>query len=383
MDDPENPKRDEHCCAICGAKNVPLHYEHIIPVSRGGRHGLQNLRLVCREHLLRTQSPNETEFISYLVQLLEKSGKYKEVKREEVLTGKDVLTGKGVRIIVDIKAISREGNKVTLLECKSFSALTEENLIKTIDRLKYLSDQIRQEANTEIVLVLPSRLSDNSKKIGISRGISIWDVDYLANNFHDSIKSVPHPYYQNLLLGLVRLTATEEEKFIKELKNCLPGNENWWSYQNLIGKIFEHLFRPPLEAPIPESSDGSGSNRRDYILPNYASNEFWLFIREKYQADYIVIDAKNYSSKISKTHILQLANYLKPYGCGLFGIICCRNGGDSRGCAVTVREQWIAHRKLILILDDKDIENMLLAKSSGGKPEEILSGKIQEFRLSL
>lgn len=143
------------------------------------------------------------------------------------------------------------------------------------------------------------------------------------------------------------------------------------------------MFTPPLGKPITELSDQAAANRCDFIMPNYAEQGFWAFLREKYQADYIVIDAKNYMGKVKKPQVLQIANYLKPHGAGLFGIIISRNGGDTSGCEHALREQWMIHRKLILVLDDDDIQSMLVARSEGRAAEELLGLKIERFRLSM
>ena len=74
---------------------------------------------------------------------------------------------------------------------------------------------------------------------------------------------------------------------------------------------------------------------------------------------------------------------LKSHGAGLFGLIISRVGGDASGCEHTLREQWLVHRKLILVLDDEDMKEMLIAKSDGRAPEEILGQKIEHFRLSM
>lgn len=74
--------------------------------------------------------------------------------------------------------------------------------------------------------------------------------------------------------------------------------------------------------------------------------------------------------------------YLKELGAGLFGLIICRNDGDN-SCMHTLREIWGIHRKLILVLTDDDIEQMLLAKSANRQPEAIIRQKIEEFRLTL
>ncbi len=87
--------------------------------------------------------------------------------------------------------------------------------------------------------------------------------------------------------------------------------------------------------------------------------------------------------KVKKSEVLQIANYLKSHGAGLFGIIVCRKGGDKSGCEHTLREQWMVHRKLILVLSDDDIKEMLIAKLDGRLPEEIVGQKIEQFRLSM
>jgi len=100
-------------------------------------------------------------------------------------------------------------------------------------------------------------------------------------------------------------------------------------------------------------------------------------------ADYLIVDAKNYSRKIGKTEVLQVANYLKPQGAGLVGLIFSRNGGDAAGCAHTLREQWLIHQKMILVFNDEDVESMLSAKEDGRGPEEVVGKKIEQFRLSM
>jgi hypothetical protein len=35
-------------CSICGRRNVPLEFDHIIPLSQGGKDTLSNTRVVCR-----------------------------------------------------------------------------------------------------------------------------------------------------------------------------------------------------------------------------------------------------------------------------------------------------------------------------------------------
>jgi hypothetical protein len=66
----------------------------------------------------------------------------------------------------------------------------------------------------------------------------------------------------------------------------------------------------------------------------------------------------------------------------MFGIILSRVGANG-SAKVTMREQWLLHNKLLIVLNDGDVEGMLLAKAAGGDPTVVLSDRIQEFRLSI
>ena len=48
----------------------------------------------------------------------------------------------------------------------------------------------------------------------------------------------------------------------------------------------------------------------------------------------------------------------------------------------TIREVWAIERKIIIVLQDNDIEQMLLTKMSGEDPAIVLRQKIEDFRLS-
>ena len=105
-------------------------------------------------------------------------------------------------------------------------------------------------------------------------------------------------------------------------------------------------------------------------------------MREQYHADYIIVDVKNYKGKVRKRDALNVANALKFHGVGLFGILIARNGHDAN-CLLTLKEQWVADSKLIIVLTDEHIEEMILAKSAGGRAEFILAQMIENFRISL
>ena len=102
----------------------------------------------------------------------------------------------------------------------------------------------------------------------------------------------------------------------------------------------------------------------------------------RYLADYIVVDAKNSGKRITKKDVLQIANYLKPQGTGMFGLIICRMGADS-GALHTLRVQLLLHQKMIIVLDDRSVEGILIDAGAGGNGTQTIEDLIQQFRLSM
>ncbi|WP_430404229.1 hypothetical protein [Fluviicola sp.] len=189
-----------------------------------------------------------------------------------------------------------------------------------------------------------------------------------------------HPLFQALFTPSKYVPA--HDKLITELKSINAGrsNNDWSKYQKHIEKVLDYLFGSALSSPISENSDYFKINRRDFILRNYADTGFWAQIRNRYFADFIVLDAKNYTKKVTKKEVLQMGNYLKMHGAGLFGIIVSRNGGDT-GCYYTCREMWAMDQKLIIVLNDEEVIKMIIAKGTSNDPEEIIRQKIEQFRL--
>lgn len=373
-------EKHNYVCTICGVKNedVPLEIAHLVPLYKGGETSEDNLTLLCPNcHRVLDSQPREIEFVDFLSELLNKHPNFENVKKE-------VLLGSETRFRGDILVKRKEGSRqqTLVIECKTSRILhsaTLKDIIAQLNTYQNLCD------GCCMVLAVAGTLLDQDLVLLQQHMIEVWDLEYIAVTFAAQIKESSISYYKALLLARLARSSnsSQEQSFINSLKTCQPGKKDCYVYQSLIGDILEYLFTPPLAKPIPELSDRVLANRRDFILPNYVEKGFWAFMREKYAADYIVVDAKNYTRKVKKNEVLQIANYLKPHGAGLFGIIICRKGGDSAGCEHTLREQWLVHKKLILVLDDGDIEKMLISKLDGNPPEDLISQKIEQFRLSM
>lgn len=336
----------------------------------GGTDGPENLVLVCLNCHSTIDSPSGFRFERFIRALLERSSKFRNV-------ASDVRLGDS-EFSADIAADQPEMGKKLIIECKSFLVLTAPRLASAVVKLK---EYLKAAGGGRGVLAFPGYADDEALGQIAGEQIDLWDLKTIGSLFKAEIDQVDDPVF-NRMFRYAEARRSVEDEIIRQLRECPPGKEGWLQYQKLIGRILNHLFCPPLTPSLDEHRDFSSTNRRDFIFPNYAADGFWLFLRMKYAADYIVVDAKNGKGKIQKTHVLQVANYLKEHGVGKYGMILCREGSD-QGATVTLREQWILHQKLIVVLTHREIEEMLLAKAALGDPSSVIGGYIQRFRLSM
>jgi hypothetical protein len=315
--------------------------------------------------------PSEVQFVAFLTGLMEASNRFRAIKREPIIGE--------ARLIADISAtemLPDGSQRQVVVECKSFSVLSGFRIAEVVRRLGRYREVL---PDMQVVLAFPGKAAPEIVEQLSNEAIEIWDLDRIGALFPEQIQQAEDGYY-GPLFGRALARQRPETRLIQDLKKCPTGLSGWSNYQKLIGRALEMLFCPPLSRAFSEYEDFEKVNRRDFIFPNYASEGFWLALRQRYGADYIIVDAKNGKGKVSKAHVLQIANYLKPHGVGLFAIIIGRQGPD-RAAQITIREQWLMHSKLIVVLADSDVEAMLLARLAEGDPSSVISDKIQQFRL--
>jgi hypothetical protein len=170
------------------------------------------------------------------------------------------------------------------------------------------------------------------------------------------------------------------DSLLNRLSAIKPGNPHWHIYENYCEELLNFLFVPPLSPAIPQSRNLSNINRRDFILPNYATDGFWRFMQGRYAADFVVAEVKNLRKRPGKSEILQVANYLSPHGTGLFALMLSRHLMDETATWIC-REQWAQNGKMIVSLNDDDVRQMITTKLTGGEPTDMVRQKIEDFRL--
>lgn len=373
-------ERDGNVCCSCGAdfnEAMPT-LNHIVPKSIGGTDDLENLQLLCDSCNLTASGPKNQIFENNVYSLLANSGLIKEIDDNSVLELRQGGSNQSITLKIqpDIVATFLDGQKIAI-ECKAKGYISESDIreIATIKNFLPHANNVPRFA-----IAFPGNVTARAAELAKSLNIELWDKAFLtdlakrpiANKFEAGNKT--------------RDTKTSDQftaaELLNQLRNCPSGVNDAYVYQKIVKNIFEKLF-PKLSAPKWELPDFTKTNRRDIVFPNYATEGFWKYLGDKYLADFIIIDAKNYTNPIEKNEIIQVANYLKSQGCGLFALIVTRKGHSPAGAEHTLRDQWLLHKKLIIVMNDDDLEDMLTAQDTGNPPEDVIKEKIEKFRLSI
>jgi hypothetical protein len=240
----------------------------------------------------------------------------------------------------------------------------------------------RRRPSFDFVLVITGGMTRAAKELVAEHNLTVWNVDDLARRLDDKIRAKWFGIAAGGSKGAHQREPSRAEALSSTLAQISPGDVQALEYQQWVADALEYLFVPPLGPVHYEASDFAKRNRRDVILENWAQDGFWAQARIAYSADQVVVDAKNSAMPLTKRPVVDLAHYLKPYGCGMFGILCCRKGA-AVGARHAIREQWIGGKKLIVVLSDETLLDMLRRKSAGQMPEELLRHQIARFRNSL
>lgn len=305
------------------------------------------------------------QFEDYVVDLLAAAG-FRDLRRNVIVGGQQLD-------VVAVKHNPPLGPVNVYCEIKHVDLLK----LDAIHSLVLWMHQLRgADPRGQFLVTASGRMSAHAQEVAKNAGLEVLDslgLWQLAKSAGVQLGGGPRPPTDARAKGKALLTA---------LGGIASGDADALRYQKWVADVLEYLFVPPLGPVHYEDADEPRRNRRDLILDNWAPDGFWAQLRLSYAADQVVVDAKNYTDMIKKRSIIELSHYLKPHGCGLFGMILCRMG-SSPAARHAVREEWIGSRKMILVVDDPLIIAMLDLKNDGGQAESILRDRIAAFRKSL
>lgn len=215
-------------------------------------------------------------------------------------------------------------------------------IVKDTDKLKY-----------ELISMLPFSIED------ISPQESFLDIGFLYHNNYT-------------------------ESLIKELELCQPGKKSCSVYEDVCYKILQLLFCEDLALWKKQEKSNNDLYRFDLLCRIKDDNKrtFWSIVENYFKSKYVIFEFKNYSDVVTQKEIYTTERYLYSKALRSVGIIITPKDYDTnafwaaKGC---LRENG----KLILLLTNKDLLEMIKMKNDEENPSEYLLNKLDEVLLEL
>jgi DNA-binding NarL/FixJ family response regulator len=166
----------------------------------------------------------------------------------------------------------------------------------------------------------------------------------------------------------LQLDATE---YANRLAGLKPGRRDARRYEELLAEVLPFLFEGHLTDFESQCRHHEGEEIWDIVAYSNSGAPFWETIRQQHQTGQILFELKNVGT-LRSAHVLQLVGYL---GDPLmhFGVIVARNA-PTQGAVRQARRtlERSGGKKVILILGDDEILEMLRVKAGGGDPSDCL-----------
>ncbi|WP_270090796.1 hypothetical protein [Sphingobacterium sp. SYP-B4668] len=161
----------------------------------------------------------------------------------------------------------------------------------------------------------------------------------------------------------------EGKLLIEELRNCPRGKAGWPNYEKIGAEIFKFLFADSFTQYIAETqaSNSADTLRRDLVVyNNYISNSsFWSRINMDFNSKILIVEFKNYKNEIDFDTMYSTSKYLNGTT-GNFILILSRLGG--KHSLQDQQKDLLKEGKLIILLEDKELIEMIEEKISGRNP---------------
>jgi hypothetical protein len=185
-------------------------------------------------------------------------------------------------------------------------------------------------------------------------------------------------------LNYIDQAARDEAENLKhKFRSIRAGREQATVYQRLVLEALNFLFSPELIDGQPEVKTFEGTERRDIVFTNDSDESFWEYVRTEHAGIFIMFEAKN-TDVLDLAAINQTATYLGDR-LGRLGVIVTRASPPEavQRKAFSVWNDSAPNRKVILILTDDHICELLDIRGRDGSPTQWFQRHYRAFRMAV
>jgi hypothetical protein len=237
-----------------------------------------------------------------------------------------------------------------------------------------------------VSMLLPQNLKDD---IEAREGVMVWD----SRRLNDLLVSHPEIERDFRLLLDARAAARRgmeqspsldprAQELIAKLDALAPGRETFRQFEDICVEILNYAFFPLLGVPSVQSRSEDGLDIRDAVFPIAGNHVFWQEIKRICATRFVVAEFKNHNEGVRQREVESIQQYLYSKAMRMFGILCSRNQ-PSESALLARRRAWVEADKLILLLSDEELKDLVRAKSYGENPTDVLDAQLGEFFLRL
>ena len=214
--------------------------------------------------------------------------------------------------------------------------------------------------------------------------LRVWDRTVLDALLHKH-PDVLADYFADYATALAQVAtpgdsaATElrAECLRGDLLACPVGHAHFRRYEELGLKVLSFLLGDEIGPPKPQSSTADKSQRRDVLCRNNRRSRFMQRVAERFGADFIVVDFKNYAEPVDGDVVDDVQKYAND-AVGRFLLVVARKGG-SDSAATAQRRHLRDQDTCVLVLSDQHCVEMLARKASGGEPLDVIEDLYDSF----
>jgi hypothetical protein len=243
---------------------------------------------------------------------------------------------------------------------------------------------------TEFSVYLSARRTQARQTIGESRSsksksdvVSVTRADlglverYVKSREQRADEAVPDSTY------IEEHVCSRTETLTGRLGRVEPGREAAKDYQLLVLEILNFLFNPDLTDGQPEVRTIDGTERRDIVFTNESDESFWSYVRSNHDGIFLMFETKN-MKELDIPAINQTATYLGDR-IGRLGVIVTRSplADNVRRKIFSVWNDSAPSRKVILVLTDDDLVELLQVRCRNGSTNKWMQRHYREFRTAV
>jgi len=288
----------------------------------------------------------------------------------------------------DYETISPNGDP-TVVEVKHFRRGVPRSLIRqfTGDLQRYRQQNDRFKG----ILVVSGEVPLETI-IGLENitGIDIWDAGYIQvvlNSNADIVDTfeslkMSKASFSTQIASLMGKPLMRSDELCAKLHSVPCGKADWQDYERICTEILSYVFTPDLGAPEIQSRSDDGLDITDAIFAIRSDSAPWSVTRSEFRTRFVVAEFKNYCDPIGQKQVESLAQYLWSPAHRTFGLLVSRKS-PSNNARLQRRRVWLENEKMIVLLTDADLCEMLQLKESRGRPYDVIDTQLEDFLRTL